>query len=60
MFQREQSALNVTQGHKRSNQTSSLSINAKSLGTISACMFQQELITSNNVIKAESQPTNLF
>ena len=36
------SALNVTQGQKRSYQTSSSSINAKSLGTISACMFPQE------------------
>ena len=40
------SALNVTQGQKRSYQTSSSSINAKSQGTILACMFQQEPIYS--------------
>ena len=36
------SALNVTQGQKRSYQTSSSSINAKSLGTISARMFNED------------------
>ena len=36
------SALNVTQEHKRSYQTSTSSINAKSQGKILACMFPQE------------------
>ena len=34
-------ALNVTQGHKHSYQTSSNAINAKPMGTISARMFQR-------------------
>jgi len=35
--------LNITQGHKRSYETSP-SINAKSLGTISARMFQFQFL----------------
>ena len=46
------SDLNFTQGLKHS--TSSQAINAKPMDTISAHMFQQNQITLNTVIKAES------
>ena len=60
-FNEDYSTLNVTQGHKRSYQTSSKSINAKSRGTILARMFQGGLNYSQhcNQIKV-SISTDLF